>query len=42
MKKEDDGQGMWHVRRKNKGKSTLLVGKTKEEKYSEGLSKMGG
>jgi len=27
-----DGRGMWHVRRKNKGKNTLLIGETKGKK----------
>jgi hypothetical protein len=26
-----DGRGMWDVRRKNKGKNTVLIGETKEK-----------
>ena len=26
-----DGRGMWHVRRKNKRKNTLLIGETTEK-----------
>jgi hypothetical protein len=27
-----DGRDMWHVRKKNKGKNTVLIGETKEKK----------